>query len=399
MQKIKKQLIYCVLALLLGAIIGALEAGFCWGLKYVGGLRESNIYLLVPFLAVGGLLIVYFFKNYGKDITAGIGMVFDAWHNDDAKIPLKSIPFMIGGTWLTHLLGGSSGREGVAVQIGASVAHTVGKKVPYDDAAKVLMIAGMAAGFAGVFRTPLTGIAFALEVLIVGELRYEGILPAVIAAFTADIIAGGLLLKREAFSLLLNVEVDVMLVGKIIVAGILFGFVGALFAHSLKKTHKVLESKIPNPYIRIAIFGVIISAIMILMNGRYSGSGYSLIEEAFTGGEIYWYDWLLKILLTVITLAAGFKGGEVMPLFSIGTTFGFIIGPLLGIPTMLSAALGYAAVFGSGTGTLIAPVLVGGEIFGWEYTPLFIAVCLTARIVNEGYTIYSGQKRSYIKDV
>lgn len=400
MKYIKTRISYIILAAALGAVIGAIEAGFSWALYASKSIREISQYWFLPFLALGGVVIVFFFKKFGSGCEKGMGMIYDAYHDKtgEAKVPLKSIPLMIGSTFITHLFGGSSGREGVAVQIGAAVAHTTGRILPEKNAAKILMVAGMAAGFAGLFKTPFAAVAFALEVIVIGELRYEALIPAAVAAVAANFVSGLLGVEIENYVFNVSITIDGITLLKLIAVGAMCGLIGAGFAALLKQSHKVFAEKIANPYIRIIIIGVIVSVIMILSGGRYSGTGTNLIEDVFVNGSVQWQDWFMKLILTAVCLGAGFKGGEVAPMFSIGATFGFFIGPILGLDPYLTAALCFAAVFGSGTGTLLAPMLIGGEIFGWQYAPLFILVVLASKIVNQRITVYSGQKISYLEE-
>ena len=173
--------------------------------------------------------------------------------------------------------------------------------------------------------------------------------------------------------------------------------VGGLFAHVLGKMKKILGDLIKNPILKIFVIGIILSILLIVMHtGRYSGLGTNLISSSFNGSSIYNYDWILKFIFTIVTLAAGFQGGEVTPLFSIGASLGVFLGNLMGLPIELVAALGYACVFGGATNTFIAPIFIGAEVFGFEYVPLFFVACSLAYIFNGNKSIYSAQKISYI---
>ena len=394
-ERIKETVIFTFVAAIIGIIIGALEALFGHGLTLVNEFRQSNIYIFIPLLALGGLLIAFCFKKFAKDCEKGMGLVFDVYNDKTDKMPIKLVPMMMGSTWVTHLFGGSGGREGVAVQIGAAVANRAGRFLPYMRSPKILLVAGVAAGFAGLFRTPFAAIAFALEIFVVGEIRYEALFPTIIAAFAAKYTSGLLGIQGEAFTLNVSLELDWITFAKITAISILFGLIGAAFAWFLRESGRVLKERLKSPYVRIFSVGILLSVVMILTGGRYSGSGTNLIAMCFEGEAIYWQDWIMKLVLTAITLAAGFKGGEVTPLFAIGATFGMLMGEIVGLPATLAAALGYSAVFASGTGTLLAPILVSGEVFGWEYMPLFIIACGVARVVNEWITIYPDQTALY----
>lgn len=238
-----------------------------------------------------------------------MGMVFEAGHAEREAIPLRLVPFVICATWLTHLFGGSAGREGVAVQLAAA----------------------------------------------------------------------------QEWSAELALELTAL--------GIVFGLTGAAFAFCLKRAKKLAQNRLKNPVLRALVMGVALSPVLYLLyRGRYCGLGTNLINASLAGEPIYAWDWALKLALTVLTLSAGFQGGEVTPLFSIGASLGAALAGLLGLPAAFCAALGYAAVFGSATNTLLAPALIGAEVFGWAAAPHFFAVCALAYAVNGGRPIYSGHK-------
>lgn len=384
--------IISVLSIFIGLIVGAVDTLFGRVLIALTEFREAHFLYLIPFLAPVGMLFVYLFLNYGKNSSQGMGLVFRVGHNEEAMIPKRLTPFVILGTWLTHLFGGSAGREGVAVQVGATVSHWVGKIVKGVDASQFIVI-GMAAGFAGLFQTPVAASFFAMEVLVIGKLRYDALLPTLIAAFVASNTSASLGLEKFSVALDIPVTFDVWFVLKLVVLGMAFGLAGWAFSGSLKWAKNALATYIPNAVRRIGIVGVALSILLMLFfQGRYSGLGTNLISFSFNGGTIEMYDWALKLLFTVITVSAGFQGGEVTPLFAIGASLGVILAPVLGIPVVLAAALGYASVFGSATNTLLAPMLIGGEVFGFNYLPYFLIVCGIAFICNGNRSIYGNQK-------
>ncbi|EOT29835.1 chloride channel protein [Enterococcus saccharolyticus] len=384
--------IISVLSIFIGLIVGAVDTLFGRVLIALTEFREAHFLYLIPFLAPVGMLFVYLFLNYGKNSSQGMGLIFRVGHNEEAMIPKRLTPFVILGTWLTHLFGGSAGREGVAVQVGATVSHWVGKIVKGVDASQFIVI-GMAAGFAGLFQTPVAASFFAMEVLVIGKLRYDALLPTLIAAFVASNTSASLGLEKFSVALDIPVTFDVWFALKLVVLGMAFGLAGWAFSGSLKWAKNALATYIPNAVRRIGIVGVALSILLMLFfQGRYSGLGTNLISFSFNGGTIEMYDWALKLLFTVITVSAGFQGGEVTPLFAIGASLGVILAPVLGIPVVLAAALGYASVFGSATNTLLAPMLIGGEVFGFNYLPYFLIVCGIAFICNGNRSIYGNQK-------
>lgn len=286
-----------------------MDAVFGRVLLYLGAVRDAHTAWFLPFLGLIGALMAWAYKRYGAGCENGMGMVFEAGHAEREAIPLRLVPFVICATWLTHLFGGSAGREGVAVQLAAA---------------------------------PEWSAELALELTALG---------------------------------------------------IVFGLTGAAFAFCLKRAKELAQNRLKNPVLRALVMGVALSPVLYLLyRGRYCGLGTNLINASIAGEPIYAWDWALKLALTVLTLSAGFQGGEVTPLFSIGASLGAALAGLLGLPASFCAALGYAAVFGSATNTLLAPALIGAEVFGWAAAPHFFAVCTLSYAVNGGRSIYSGQK-------
>lgn len=257
-----------------------------------------------------------------------------------------------------------------------------------------MLIAGMAAGFGGLFQTPFAAVFFAMEVVVTGKMLYQAFLPSLVAAVTASTVSNTLGLEKfevpfkQSFNLSESKTMFYM-----VILGVAFGLTGRVFSVLLKKSREFMAEKFENPYKRIGFVSIPLSVILfVLWNGRYCGLGTNLISQTFTGGEIFIFDWIIKLLLTVITLSIGFQGGEVTPLFSIGASLGFCLGNLFGISSVLCGALGYAAVFGSATNTLIAPFLIGVEVFGTKNTLAFLIVCSIAYIVNGDRCIYGAQE-------
>ena len=391
-QTYKNTLILGLIALPLGLAIGAIDALFGRVLLALTAFRTEHVFYLLPFLGFVGVVIVWCYQKVGGTSSKGMTLLFEAGHGVTEDIPLRLIPLVMVSTWLTHLFGGSAGREGVAVQIGGTLAHSIGKRLPIPNAGRQLLIAGMAAGFAGLFRTPIAATFFALEVLTAGALEYSALFPALVASFTASACSGLLGLEKFTVALTDQVAFSAPLVGKLLLFGLVFGMAGGLFAFALHKLKALFAQYLPNPLLRIFLFGVLVSGFSLLCwEGRYSGLGTNLIAMSFDSGIFSW-DFALKWIFTVVTLAAGFQGGEVTPLFSIGASLGVLLGTLCGLPTAFVAALGYAAVFGSASNTLLAPMLIGGEVFGFAYLPYFFVVCAVAYLCNGGSCIYPLQK-------
>ncbi|MEY8355443.1 chloride channel protein [Lachnospiraceae bacterium 54-53] len=395
----KDLFLYSFIAVFVGILTGAVDVVFVEVLIRLTEIRDRDPLKWIPFLPLAGMLILFLYKKLSGDSLKGMTMIFQTGHGDNGKIPGMLVPLVIFSTWLTHLFGGSAGREGVAVQIGAAIAHTMGRKLKFLAEPRILVVIGMAAGFSGLFQTPLAATFFSLEVLVSGVLLQEALLPALIASYAACTTSS--LLGLEKFSVHMDsaLELSPSVFAKMILLGIVFGIAGGFFAHSLGFCKKYFAGKIKQPLKRIFFMGCALSVILLVLHtGRYSGLGTNLIQSGFQNGQIYIYDWMFKFLLTILTLSAGFQGGEVTPLFSIGASLGMVLGTVLGLPAPFIAALGYAALFGSATNTLIAPIFIGAEVFGPQNTVYFVIVCATAYAFNGGKTIYSAQKNfSYFK--
>lgn len=390
----KNVIIIGAISIVIGVFIGAIDALFGIVLLEITKFRDAHVYYLIPFLPFAGMLIVYTYSKIGKNSMKGMSLIFAVGFEEENIIPKRLIPLVILSTWITHLFGGSAGREGVAVQIGGTVSHTIGRKIGLQDSSKIFLVAGMAAGFAGLFQTPVAAIFFAMEVLVAGSLEYGALFPSMVASFAASYTSHALGLEKFSVNLNSTMELSFPLIVKIILMGILFGVIGGVFAHVLTSCKSHFNKLLQNPILRVFILGCLLSIFLLLLHhGRYAGLGTNIIKDCFTGNKVYWYDWILKAAFTIITLAIGFQGGEVTPLFSIGASFGIILGGLLGMPLELTAALGYAAIFGSATNTILAPIFIGVEVFGYEYLPYFFVVCAIAYVFNGNKSIYSAQRK------
>ena len=416
---------FVVMGVTLGAIIGALTACFGDISDRLSAIRDANPLYFIPALALGGALIVFAYKKWGRWTERGMDQVFAVGLNKENDFPLVAIPMAAVSTWLTQLFGGSTGREGAAMQIGSALSYNISKKLPFENAAHIMLVTGIAAGFAGIFQTPMAATAFALEALLVGHFELAALLPAAAAAFTASKVSCMLgfhkfnvdlstLLDASGFSASIFTNegaIDGKFLVKLALMGVLFGIVGGGFAKLLGLSQNFFAKKIPSNIKRIAIMGVGLSALfLVFFQGRYAGLGTNLLDLSFglnnTAGAvgdmagiasgIHGYDWILKFILTILTLSAGFIGGVVTPLFAIGATFGIFIASMFGMPVALAAALGFAAVFASASNTLWAPILIAGEIFGFNCFPAFFIVCTVAYICNGGQSIYK-QKKIRIK--
>lgn len=390
----RRMIFFALLAVPIGALVGLVDAIFGIGLHLLNLLRMDYPLYFIPFLGPAGLLLMFIYDRYGGKAKRGMGLIFAVGYEEDDHIPLRMVPLTIGATWLTHLFGGSAGREGVAVQIGATISMAFARFLPKGEHQRILLLAGMAAGFAGLFGTPMAGTFFALEVLVVGSIFYEALVPALTAAWVAAFVSKSLGLQAMFMPMIMVPSLTPRYLVTTIAAGVLFGIVGKLFAYLLVYLKFSFANLIHDPIIRIGLLGCVLSVLFLLFDmGRYSGLSDPLLLAAFSNGTVYPWDWILKLLLTVLTLAAGFQGGELAPCFVIGASLGYVLGDAFGMPTQLMAACGCAAVFGSATNTLLAPIFVGVEIFGPQALPFFFIVCVSSYVVTDQGGIYAGQKQ------
>ena len=388
-----------IAGIIIGFIVGIIDTIFGRGLLLIGDIRKEYLYYFVPFLALAGLLIVFIYQKFAGKTGKGMGLIFEVGHGTEKEIPLRLVPILTVATWITHLFGGSAGREGVAVQLGATFSHRFNKYFNFPDKSKVFLVTGMAAGFGGLFQTPIAALFFGLEVLALGNLQLYALLPAVVAAFTASWTSSFLGLEKFTHIVNTTLSITPTMFVKFAILGIIFGFSGNLFVYLQSFLKKFAAEKIKNPYYRIFIIGIFLSIILLLLHeGRYTGLGTNLIENSFSGKPIFGYDWILKLLLTTLTLAAGFQGGEVTPLFSIGASLGVVIGIFFGLPIEFVAAAGYISVFGSATNTLLAPIFIGGEVFGFNNLPFFVIIVIFAYLVNRKISTY-GLQKNYFEEI
>lgn len=379
-----------------GVCLGLVGTFFGKSVACVTGLRTTYPFLLFG-LPFGGLLIVWMYGWETKQERSSTNRVLDAIHAEK-EIPIKTAPLIFVSTVLTHLFGGSAGREGAALQLGGSIGNFLGKCFRIDENDKrVVIMCGMSAAFSALFGTPMAAAVFPMEVVSVGIMHYAALVPCVVASYLAGAIAKAFGMEGERFVIEEIPKLTLASGGKILILGLLCAAVSILFCVVLHKTEHLFHKKLPNPFLRAFAAGCLIIALTLLLRTTdYLGSGMHIIEEAMEGNVI-WAAFLLKILFTAVTLAGGFKGGEIVPTFFVGATFGCLVGKLLGISPSLAAACGMTAVFCGVTNSPISSLLIGLEMFGFEGAP-YLFLSLAVSYMQSGYYgLYHSQRIVYSK--
>ena len=279
---------YVSLAVLTGVLVGIIDAVFGRGLLAISDFRMEHYLFLIPFLPLAGLLITWLYYRFSETSLKGMTLVFETGQKKREDIPLVLIPLVMSGTWITHLFGGSAGREGVAVQIGATLSHALGHRFHFPKDSRIMLITGMAAGFGGLFQTPLAAVFFSMEVIVAGKMQYYALLPALTASYTAAFTSHMLGLEKFYVPLQDAVKIsDGSIAVRLVVLGITFGLTGRLFSFLLAQLKKFFGENLKNPYVRIGVISIPLALILLLLyNGRYSGLGTNLISAAFSDGNI-----------------------------------------------------------------------------------------------------------------
>lgn len=399
-----------LIALPLGLVIGSGVALFLWMLNSAILYRYTHEYLLY-FLPLIGVAIHFLYRFLGKSSEKGNNLIIDEIHQPGGGVPPQMGPLVLSTTVLTHLFGGSAGREGTAVQIGGSVAQLFAKWLKLDEKdVKTILLAGVAAGFGAVFGTPFTGAIFAIEVIAIGKIKYDAIIPCIFASLVGDFTVNAWQVKHTLYQIDFIQEPnfflsqyfnwDVILLLKIMLASVVFGLASLLFASLVRAVKNTFLGLFKTTWL-IPFFGGLAIILLTLLVGKpdYLSLGVVAqhsdsitISSAFTQGGADALSWLWKTIFTALTLGTGFKGGEVTPLFYIGATLGNSLAVLMNAPISLFAALGFIAVFAGATNTPLACTIMGVELFGGQYILLFGIACFIAYFFSGHQGIYSSQK-------
>lgn len=398
---IKTLLKWIFVSLIVGLIGGSVGSVFHIAIDFVTEYRTEHDWVLY-LLPAGGLVLAALYglcKRFGKLDT---NRVLDAVKTEE-KVPFVMAPLIFISTVVTHFVGGSAGREGAALQLGGSIGYNTGKALRLDKKdLHIAVMTGMSAVFAALFGTPLTAAVFALEVVSVGVSYYAALVPCVFAAIVGSRLALSFGLHPVHFAGVLIPEISWISVGQVIVLAVLCALVSILFCVSIKKCEHITEKLLPNRYVRGLVGGALILLVSLFINlltgsFDYNGAGMDVITRAIMEGSARPEAFILKILLTAMTISVGFKGGEIVPAFFIGSTFGCVVGSLLGLDAGFAAAIGFTSLFCGAVNCPLASTILALEVFGREGILLFALACSISFMMSGRFSLYKSQKIVYSK--
>lgn len=386
-----------VLACLIAVLAGSASAFFLFSLEQATSWRIQHAWL-IWLLPLAGLAVGWVYERVGQSVSAGNNLLIEEIHDPKKVVPLRMAPLVLGGTVISHLFGASVGREGTAVQMGAALSDQLTHvfRLGREDR-RILLMAGMSAGFSSVFGTPLAGAVFGMEVLAIGRMRYNALFPCLIAAIVADQVGLVWGVQHTHYVVEHVVSLDGWSMLAVLIAGVLFGLIGMLFAMLTHQLSAWMKKSIKYAPMRPFWGGLVVAiAVWALDAYQYIGLGVPEIVRAFHEPMQPW-DFLGKLGFTVLSLGSGFKGGEVTPLFYIGATLGNALAPLLHMPFSMMAGLGFVAVFAGAANVPIACTLMAMELFGAELGPLAAIACVAAYVFSGHAGIYHAQRVGHRK--
>ncbi|NFO02942.1 chloride channel protein [Clostridium botulinum] len=378
---------------LIGGFIGSL---FHLSVEYATSFRIENDWIIFM-LPLGGALIICLYKIFKLGSNIGTNLVIDSIRTD-GKVPFSMSPLIFISTVITHLFGGSAGREGAALQLGGSIGSQVGKILHLDEKdMHLITLCGMSGVFSALFGTPLTATFFAMEVISVGIIYYSSFIPCIVSSIVAYKVSLLFGLEPVRFNINVIPNISTENIIKVAILGALCALVSIIFCETLHKTNKFLSNLIKNDYLRIICGGLAIVALTFIVGCRdYNGAGMNIIANAING-QAKPEAFILKIIFTAITISVGYKGGEIVPTFFIGATFGCVVGGLIGLDPRLGAAIGLVALFCGVVNTLITSVILSIELFGSGALILFAVACGVSYMLSGYFSLYSSQKIVYSK--
>lgn len=387
---------WLVLAVLTGLSVGFISSLFARVLKFVTNYRTEHfwVFFLLP---VSGLIIVFLYQKFGQE-DGGTNQVLSTIRSQD-DVPFRSAPLIFVSTILTHFAGGSAGREGAAIQLGGSIGNQLGSWFHLDEEDRhVMVMCGMSAAFSAVFGTPMAAAVFSMEVVSVGIMYYAALVPCVIASIIASKFAAGFGINPESFHVVNIPELTIETGLKMVLVAVACAAISIIFCMALQGVSKLYAKFSENPYIRIiAASAIIIVITLFLRTSDYMSAGNNLIELAVENGQARPLDFFWKLVLTALTMRAGFRGGEIVPSFCIGATFGCIMGHLISLSPSICAAAGMAALFCGVTNCPITSILIAFELFGFRGASYYLIAVSISYAVSGYYGLYKDQTIVYSK--
>lgn len=384
------------IALITGAIGGGIGGLFRFCVDIATKVRHAHEFLIL-FLPLGGLFIVFLYHITKLSENADTNLVIKSIRSDE-RVPMLLAPVIFVSTVITHLLGGSAGREGAALQLGGCIGEQVGDLFKLDEKdMHICVLCGMSGLFSALFGTPLTATIFAMEVISVGIFYYSAFVPCLVSSLVSVSITALMGLEPVHFALNNVPQVDMWSVIKVGFVGVGCAVMGILFCLTLRVSHKYSAKLIKNDYLRVVVGGLLIIGLTALMGTRYHGIGEDVIHSAFQYGDINWYDPFMKILFTAITIGFGFKGGEIIPTLFIGATFGYVVGGAIGLDPAFAAAVAMVALFCAVVNCPMASLALSVELFSGGSIILFAVSLAVSFMLSGYYGLYSGQKIVYSK--
>lgn len=382
-------------AVILGGICGVVGAAFCLSVNYVTEFRNDNAWI-VYLLPLGGILIVYLYRSVHLACVPGTNTIIKSIRQQD-KVPVLLAPAIFLATVITHLVGGSSGREGAALQIGGSLATAFGKMIHADQKQmSILIMCGMSAVFSALFGMPITATLFAMEVVSVGIFYYAAFVPCLCSSLIAAGVARYFGCHPESFKISKLLHINVMSFFKLLFFSFFIALFSIIFIIMMHYGHKLFKKWIENAYLRVCVGSLILLVLVFFFGHDYLGAGMNIVENAMTK-NVHYYDFILKAIFTAVTIGCGFKGGEIVPTFFIGATLGYTIGMIIGIDPHIGASLGLVSMFCCVVNCPVTSLALGIEMFGGlNFVPFAIVVAF-GYVLSGYFSLYQAQKIVYSK--